>query len=408
MNNATRKKSRFLTPAWMMFGSALLCVVLVPVLHAAMNQSGLRAERLQELRLMTASERLRIEHQFERFQKMSPADQQRYRDLHNQLNGEQVALKTTLADYKDFLVSLNPVERGEIEQKSDLNQRVLTIKRIQEEREYRQQQLDLGLAEADQRRSSFLQEMNRHGGGQKLSDDDMQAIGAVIQANLPTNPSQKASFEKSEAATRYALVLTAALKTWEPKPTGVNRQPFPEEIVEEMVGAIENEILRSKLQKFPKKEFQIFALVMMSERALLSEYMEDVPTTSKLQEFLETRDPEEKKKLMQKEPGQMYFDLVEAYRDLNPTPLSQSISELRQQIQTYRDAMRPPRGPGRDDERGPGGRRGPGGFGGRDSEPDRPGGRERPKPPEGRQPERSRDGGPPLLDRLKSLKENRE
>lgn len=420
MNNATRKKSRFLTPAWMMFGSALLCVVLVPVLHAAMNQSGVRAERLQVLRLMTASERLRIEHQFEKFQKMLPADQQRYRDLHDQLDGEQVALKTTLAEYKDFLVSLNPVERGEIEQKSDLNQRVLTIKRIQQEREYRQQQLDLGLAEFDQRRSSFQQqEINRYGGSLRLSDDDMQAIGAVIQANLPTNPSQKANFEKSAGATRYALVLTAALKTWGAKPTGVNRQPFPEDIVDDMVGAIQNEQLRSKLQKIPKKEFQIFSLIMMSERALLTEYMLNVPKNSELQEFLETRDPEDKQKLMQQEPGRMYFDLIKAYRETNPNELSQAISGLRKVIHEYQDVMRLRGGPGRDDERGPGGRRGPGGFGGpggerpgdrvpggREFNPQRQGDKDRSKPPEGRESDRSKDRPP--LDRLKSRAEQNE
>lgn len=402
MNSATRKKSRFLTPAWMMFGSAMLCVLLVPILHAAMSQSGVKVERLRELQLMTKSERLRIEHQFEKFQELSPADQQRYRDLHQQLNGEQLALKTTLADYKDFLVSLNPVERAEIEQKSDLNQRVSTIKRIQKEREERQQQLDLGLAQFDERRSFFQREMNRSGANEKLSAADMDAIGTVIEANLPTDLQLKAGLDKLLGPTRYASVLTVALKTWGPKPTGVNRQPFPEEIVEEMVGAIENEQLRSKLQKIPKKEFQIFALIMMSERALLSEYMLDVPDTSDLQEFLETRDPEEKKKLMQQEPGQMYFELVKAYRELNPTALSQAISGLRKQVQEYRDVSRV-RGPGRDDERGPGGRRGPGGFGGPGGEGD-----ERPKPPEGRKPDRPREGSPPLFDRLKSLKENRE
>ncbi len=115
MNKGASRKSRFLSPGWLMFGSALLCLLLVPVVHAAMNYSSEKSERQKQLAEMTESERLKTNRAFEEFQQLSPEQQESFRELDRRLNGEDIKLKPTLADYQEFLSSLSPVDRMEID-----------------------------------------------------------------------------------------------------------------------------------------------------------------------------------------------------------------------------------------------------------------------------------------------------
>lgn len=401
MNNATRKRSKFLSPPWLMFGSAMLCVVLVPLVHAAVNQSGERSERLKQLASMTKSERLRVQHQFEKFGQLTPAQQNELRQLHNRLNGDEIALKSTLADYEQFLSSLNPVERAEIERQTTNRERVRAVRQVQQDREYRQQQLDQGLANFDERRTSFEQEMGRRGWGEVLDDDEMEAISNVLLSNLPTDVVQRLQIDQQHGAARYALTLAAVLQTWGKRATGVERLTIPQDVLQEVMAVIENEKIQASFREIPTPERRVFALFMRSERSLMTAYMKDVPATAELQEFLETREPEVREELMQKEPAWMYLELIKMYRETNPTPLSQALTEFKSEFDEVKKfwfrKMRED-----EEERGPGGRgpggRGPGGRG--------PGGREFERPrPDGEKPS---PGERPLRDRINDFRERRE
>jgi len=338
----------------------LLCVILVPLVHATINRSGERATRLKQLAEMTKSERLRVQHQFEKFEQLTPAQQDELRQLHSRLNGNEIALKSTLADYEQFLASLNPIERAEIEQQNTNRERVRAIDRIQKDREYRQQQLDQGLAIFDERRNSFEQEMGRRGWGEIFSDEEMEAISNVLVSHLPTEVTQRLQVDQQHGAARYALTLAAVLQTWGNRATGVERLTIPEDVLQEVMEAIENEKIRSSFREISTPERRVFALFMRSERSLMTAYMKDVPGIAELQKFLETREPEVREDLMQKEPAWMYLELLKMYRESNPTPLSLAFTQFKEEFDEvkkvwFRNAR------GRDDGgRGPGGRR-PGG-----------------------------------------------
>ncbi|MBD3674326.1 MAG: hypothetical protein HUJ26_12445 [Planctomycetaceae bacterium] len=392
MNNLTSKR-RFLSPPWLMFYSAIFCVVLVPLLHAAVSRTGERADRLRELEQMTRSERLRVQHQFEKFEKLTPEEQDHYRQMHARLNGEELSLKSTLSDYQAFLTSLNPIERAEIERQTTKRERVRAVDRIRKEREYRQQQLELGLADLDERRTSFQQNLGRHGWDEVLTSNEMDALSDVLLSKLPKEIKQRLQIDQQQGAARYALTLTAVLKTWGERATGVERVVIPEEVLEEVLSALGNDKIQSNLRKIPEPERRVFALMMLSERSLMREYMKEVPGTAELQKFLETRETEVRKELMQKEPAWMYLDLIRMYRETNPTPLSQALSQFKDEFDDLRKSMWARRS--RDDDRGPGGR-GPGrGPRGRDFER---------RPPEG---EESSDDDSPR-NRFERFRERRE
>lgn len=358
---ASRKKNRFLSPGWLMFGSALLCVVLVPVLHAALRHSAERSERYRQLTEMTKSERLKIEHSFAEFQKLTPAEQESFRRLDRSLNEEEITLKSTLGDYQEFLSSLSPVDRAEIDRATTKRARLNVIEKIQDARAKRQQQLDMGYSMVEQFRADRSERQKP-----VFSPSEMEAFVELIEPRLPAGSREKVKLDSQTGTVRFALTMAAAFDAWGKKPPTSKQELFEEDLMEELLAAIENESIRESLENHPWKERKFLDFATWT---VMMEQWRSTPDTSVLYAFLETRDAKEKEELMAKDPWRMYFELARKYGEKNPTDLSRASELMKKEAESYFERFRnnslgrPGRGPGgrgpdRDGERSPRGEQG--------------------------------------------------
>lgn len=356
MNKDASRKSRFLSPGWLMFGSALLCVVLVPVVHAAMHYSSEKSERQRQLVEMTESERLKTQHAFAEFQKLSPEQQESFRELDRRLNQEDIKLKTTLADYQEFLSSLSPVDRVEIDRAATQRERLNAIQQIQAERAARQQQLDTGYSMIEQYRSEHSRQR-----GEVFSPKEIILLAKLIEDRLPTDAKQKVKLDSQVDTVRFALTVAAALDAWGGKNSAPKRELFEEDLMKDLFAAIQNEDIRKDIERHPRKDMKFLDF---SFRTVMREQWESAPETSVLYQFLESRDSAEKEKLMAKDPRWMYFELARKYAEVNPTDLSLALELMRKEAGPFHERMRGRSGRGPDgrgggpDGRGPGGRDG--------------------------------------------------
>lgn len=364
MTDRPSRKSRFLSPAWLMFGSALLCVVLVPVVHAALQYSSEKTERYRQLSEMTKSERLKVEHAFAEFQKLSPAEQESFRELDRQLEDEQIALKSTLSDYQEFLSALSPVDRAELDRATTKRARLNAIERIQDERAERQRQLDMGYSMVEEFRSNKSWKRP-----EVFSSEEMSAFVELIEPHLPKASREKMKLDTQQGTVKFALVMAAALdargRVYPPTKQGL----FEEDLLDDLLAAVNNEKIRESFEHHPRKDLKFLEV---SQWTVMIEHWKSTPDTSVLYKFLETRDPKEKEELMDKDPKRMYFDLARRYAEKNPSDLSLALELMRKEASPFFERIR-----GRS-----GGGRGPGGNG-----PDRRGGPDGERPPSGEQGE---------------------
>lgn len=352
MKNKASRKSRFLSPGWLMFFSALLCVVLVPVIQAAMRYSGEKPERYRQLTEMTESERLRIQHSFEEFQKLSPAEQESYRELDRRLRHEDLELKDTLASYQEFLSTLSPVDRAKVEQAATKRERLNAIERIQEERANLRQQLETGYSMFEEHFRNADHHRHRR---EAFSASEMEAIAASIGRRLPGPVKQKYNLDVKTGTVRFAWTVVAALDHWKPNgPSGSGREMFPEDLLEEIVSASQNndEVMndfnfaRQRDDRTLSRQFLHIAF-----QTIFREHLKRTPDISELSNFLNTLDAEAKEELIEKDAQKFYGDLVRQYFDINPTEFSKPLDELWKFFRRSRSGgIRGPNGR-RDDDR---------------------------------------------------------
>lgn len=356
MNKTPSRKSRFLSPGWLMFFSAVLCVALVPVVQAAMRYSSEKSERYRELTEMTESERLKIEHSFEEFQKLSPAEQESYRELDRRLNQDDLRLKDTLASYEEFLSTLKPVDRADVERATTTRKRLNVIERIQKERRLRQQRIEAGLMEVEEFRSNFRQ-------APVFSAAEMEAMTEIIERHLPAEAVKKVNLESYAGNARFAATIAAAIYAWGPKKGGSSRREFSDwelfepGLREEIVSAIQNEKIRQSLDESDSELWRDRKLRFYAYATIRRAQFDAYPDAAELNKFLDTLDAEKKTELMSQDPWKMYLELGRMYLNKNPKSISKAIDEF---PEGHGPFARPPRrgGRGSDDERGrEGGRR---------------------------------------------------
>ena len=129
-------KKRLSRPLLIVF-ACLLSIAVVPLVHIATGSSAEYDRRVQHIAGMSQGERNRLEHNFDEFHKLPDDDLARIHQLHEEVQSNP-DLKETLDKYRDFLKSLNPIDRAQIEIQTTQADKLSAIKRIAAERQERQ------------------------------------------------------------------------------------------------------------------------------------------------------------------------------------------------------------------------------------------------------------------------------
>jgi hypothetical protein len=416
-------------PKTLMFASALLCVVLVPLVYAAVHRNSSHQRYYDEVVRMTESERRQLEHNFKAFQSLSPEKQEQFRELHSQLQGEFRHLEPVLVQYHEFLRSLDPGERSDIERQTNFSGKMRSIQavvnRLNDETQRHQELLQASYAQ-NQRRSDSSG--GRRWNPTPLSPEEIDSLVRVLESHYSLTPAQKTVLGPLKGADRLAYVLSVIL----PRSAAAENKPFfTSQLTHELVAALSDERqkyftrhregrqeeerrfeervkagqadsdqLPFHLRKPIEEQHEMFLLgnCLYTFNRLLEE---SAPPPEKMAEFLKQLPADVRNEFLTQNPGRLYDKLVEEYYRREPTPLSKSTRAIQEQFDK-RIPKGPPRGrsgPGRSSS----GRSGSGGE--RERLEDRP--PQRPRERDGNEADPERPRGVGFPDRPRDFRNER-
>ena len=112
-------------------GGLILAVALGPLaLRGDQAENARLEDNARQISAMTASERARLERNFDRWQQLTPAERQQWRDFDERLKAEQARLNPVLQDYYHWLQTIPGYRRDQLRQTIDVNQRVALVDQI--------------------------------------------------------------------------------------------------------------------------------------------------------------------------------------------------------------------------------------------------------------------------------------
>lgn len=156
-------------------GGLILAVALGPlVLRADRTENARLNENARQISDMTASERARLERNFARWQQLTPAERQQWREFDERLHAEQARLSPVLDDYYRWLQTIPGYRRDQLRQATDVSQRVSLVDQIVNE-------------QLSSRIGGGLQEVVLPGGRMSipsLSPDELAQVMSAIERHL--------------------------------------------------------------------------------------------------------------------------------------------------------------------------------------------------------------------------------
>jgi hypothetical protein len=362
----------------MMVISSLFCVVLVPLVYAAVNRTAEQQRRFDEIANMTESDRRQLEHNFEAFQQLPPEKQEQYRQLHAQLHGTEFNdLQTVLLDYHEFLRSLDPVDRSEIERQKEFWGKIHAIEnvvnRLNDESQRYQELLQQSFAN-NQRSSNWGE--GRWRPIPPLSPEEIESLSRVLASHQNLTVAQKTQLEPLRGVDRLAQILSIVLVA----SGGSETKPFfSSQLTNELIAALSEERVKYFHQSKERREeeerkFEIQVKAREADpdrppwflRRTLEEHHEMIligtciytfnralndsaPSPEKMPAFLKELPPDVRDDFLNEDAGRLYENLVKEYYSRTPTTLSKATKIIQEQAKKRTPKYPPPgrSGPGR-------------------------------------------------------------
>lgn len=413
-------------PKTMMLISSLFCIALVPLVYAVVNRSTELQQHYKKIaNEMTESDRRQLNHNFEVFRKLSPEQQEDYRRLHAQLQGEHRALKPVLDEYIDFLRSLDPVDRAEIERQKSFSGKMNAIENVVDrlnDESQRYQELLQQSFENNRRRSNWRNEREQSFSPfSPLNADEIAGLTRVLESHQTLSSTKRILLNSLEGADRLAQILSIALTE---SGASENKAFFSSQVFNELIAVLSEERVKwfQKSREFraeserkfeeevkagkadaddrphylrkPLEEFHEMVLIGSCLRTFHQALDDAAPPPEEMPAYMKKLPADLREELVTKHSGDLYDELVKHYHDREGTPLFKATKTIQELA-----SKRMPKGRGRS---------GPGRSGGG---PGRPGDdRERPEefPRERRDGESNRDPrGAGFPDRFPNFRNDR-
>ena len=188
-------------PKTMMLISSLMVVAMVPLVYSAVNQSDENQKRFDAISDMTESELRQLNYNLDHFQKLTPAQKEKYRELDKQLAGEQKRLKEIMESYQAFLRSLSPSDRMKIEQEHTFNKKMAAIEnvfnKLDEDANNYPQYMENSEGQPRRPPSSSGGRFSRER-GEPLSETEMAAMSQFLETSINLTSEQRGELKKWE------------------------------------------------------------------------------------------------------------------------------------------------------------------------------------------------------------------
>jgi hypothetical protein len=118
---------------WWLFGSVAAAIAAAPlIVRGDAQTTARRTAAAQKIEQLSPAEREELDKNFTRFNKLPPADQAKYREMHAKLQ-QNPAVTEALDTFSHWWGNVSAREQGEVSRQPDVKQRIAAVSQIQEE-----------------------------------------------------------------------------------------------------------------------------------------------------------------------------------------------------------------------------------------------------------------------------------
>jgi hypothetical protein len=289
--------------------------------------------RYAQVAKMPASERQRIQYNWETFRQLSPAAQADLLTLHAELKQQPDAVHALLDTYALWLQTLTPGQRDDLRHAQSTADRLRLVREFRDQQQARRetQLFDLNLD---------LQRMKpRMPQGPYISQEDLAAAMDVMFRALP--PQRRRELQGRSDTERY-------IETFRHFGWGGPQQLTPEQL-DEIVAAIDDHDLHQRWEQ-ARPEQRNFQLMMVLSRGVharvVSELEPHYPKEEQLREFFAKElDSVQRENLIQMRSEDLTRELLKLYLSKRQTEDPQ-LKPLLEYAARMREFGRPPEPPG--------------------------------------------------------------
>lgn len=327
---------------WRIVTAIVVVAAVTAVLAATRADYSANRQRIAD---MPERDRQRLEHNFADFEQLAPEQQDRLRQLHEQIAAQ--GLQSELDEYVKWSATLGPGQRDELRKEPDPRKRAAHVEDFVAEQESEKQKRRVGsLVSGGFRRFNLP----------PLSPDDLEAIAGVLIETLPTSTTQ------AKAALRKKALFEQYLEIYKPLNRRLSLPPgqrtatasWPDaETVDQAVDQIASSERRDFLNfhdkglesKSPaerqrarddKRRSLMYSVGWALLREIESERRKHRPDDETLRSYFDALPPAEADELMKMRPEDAKERLANKYRDAHPLPELTAAEELKNAVDEYR------------------------------------------------------------------------
>jgi hypothetical protein len=309
---------------WWLLGSAIAAVAAAPLLVRGDAQTtARRTAAVQKIEQLSPAERQHLEENFKRYEKLTPADQARYREVHQRLQ-DNPAVAEALVAFSQWWPTVSAREQSQLFKASEVKERVALVSQIQEE--------------LDKDRSQRVFLGSRWGRDGQRSDSNLSAASFYeIMEALEGLASETYRLEKElpeiqkldpKSPQRYLKLITALQQKQQTWSTIVPNASAENRIIEAVSDEKTREMVKSRLSDrfFGNRGFRFRSqLVMTLATQLYLEGLRQSFGEEDLRRKLDSLDDEEKSELYAYRGEDARFQLrARVFKDMreafNPVP----------------------------------------------------------------------------------------
>ena len=286
----------------------LLMTLLIPQVSHGLDRQEIAA-RTAQLRKMSPIERDRLNRNIAEFQKLSDAEKEHYRKLHQELKHDTATgggLNSLLQTYSVWVQTLTPTQRDEIQKESNPSHRFALVRRFKDEQEEPSESPEVSMETQPEmvseeglsplnsvftKRDAFLQK-------------DIKAVLKVLYNNLASD--QLTPEFKDPQLADYVPLIHASVQS-----SGGNYQAWPEQkLLQEMIAAV-NKDLNATLSK-PNSKTKRDVVVRMLLLGVMKQARDGVkyPGEEEKLQILKEMKPAERERIMNQPADRMKVYLI--------------------------------------------------------------------------------------------------
>lgn len=339
---------------WLLALSLAVMITLPLLLGAGNGKTDSKSGPRQHIASMSKEEQAKLKRQYEAFQAMTPAQQEKYRTLHNLLTAKTTKareLSQVVETYRAWLKTLSAWEINELRRETDPQKRIELVRKFKDEHVREKERRSL--------RSGSVPYVGRSA-GPRLSSEDLSNVLELVAERIKLSDVDRKTLKSETGLKRLLHIASLALR-------GTDGRRWPDDtLMKDILAKVSDERVRRYLSDSSKTEIRRGSLRRLIASSLFAQMQADLkkrqPSDEQVESFFLELDSRKRDELMglsaEEAQRRLRFLYMTSHRDEDAPDYSRMRPILMQLMPQW--GRRPPfRGSGRFNGSGRGERRGP-------------------------------------------------